>query len=312
MSTLRSFSDDVAAVVEAVGPAVLHVRTLVRDRRRLGGGSGVVVTPDGYALTNSHVVHDATGIEVELADGRSVLADVVGDDPATDLALIHLASEEPLDFVELGDSNQVRVGDLAIAVGSPFGLARTVTLGIVSALGRTLSSQAGRAIEGVIQTDALLNPGNSGGPLVDADGRVIGINTAIHLGGPGLCFAVPSNTASFVVAEILRHGRVRRAWLGISAEEVLLPTPLARRLELPSARGVAVRSVSPGSPAQRGGLISGDIIVRFAAHPVETVADLHRRLDAQAIANRSRLRVVRRGVTLDLEVEPAEFALARG
>ncbi len=206
MSSLRAFSDDVAAVVDAVSPAVLHVRTLLSGRRHLGGGSGVVVTPDGYALTNSHVIQDATAIEVELSDGRSVLADVVGDDPATDLALLRLPEGCEVDsgaggpaagglpFAELGDSNALRVGDLVVAVGCPFGLARTVTLGIVSALGRNLASPAGRSIEGVIQTDALLNPGNSGGPLVDAEGRVIGINTVMHLGGPGLCFAVPSNT----------------------------------------------------------------------------------------------------------------------
>jgi S1-C subfamily serine protease len=198
-----------------------------------------------------------------------------------------------------------------VALGSPFGLARTVTLGIVSALGRSLLGAGGRAIEGVIQTDALLNPGNSGGPLIGGQGEVVGINTAIHPGGQGLCFAIPANTASFVVSECLAHGRVRRAFLGLSGEEVLLPTPLARRLGLEpvgSGRGVAVRALTAGSPAALAGLQRGDVVVRFAHQRVETVSDLHRMLVGEVIGRPVTLGVVRRTEWLELDVRPAEFA----
>lgn len=309
MGALQSFSDEVAAIVERASPAVLHVRTL-SPGRRLGGGSGLAVAPDGYALTNSHVVRGATAVEAELGDGRVVLADVVGDDPATDLALLHVAAGEPLPYLQLADSNRLRVGDVTIAVGCPFGLARTVTVGIVSALGRTLPSQAGRSIDGVIQTDALLNPGNSGGPLLDADGGVIGVNTAIVLGGQGICFAVPSNTAQFVVGELLRHGRVRRGYLGIGGEDVLLPAPLARRLALDPPRGVVVRSVEPDGPADRGGAQPGDVLVAFGRHRVETVADLHRALGMETIGAEVPLEVVRGGGRRTLVVTPRELAPA--
>lgn len=312
MGTLQSLSAEVAAVAERVGPAVLHVRTIraihsPSGRSRLGAGSGFLVAPDGYALTNSHVIQRAAAVEVELADGRSSLADVIGDDPATDLALLRLGAGENLPHLELGDSNAVAVGDFVIAVGSPFGLARTVTLGIVSALGRTLAAPGGgRSIEGVIQTDAMLNPGNSGGPLVDSEGKAIGVNTAMHAAGQGICFAVPANTASFVVGELLRHGRVRRAWLGISAEEVLLPTPIARRFDLDSARGVVVRSVQDDTPAEEAGLSRGDVLVRFRDERTESVADLHRLLDAQAIDSACEATVVRQGKLRALAVRPRE------
>jgi S1-C subfamily serine protease len=309
MSLLEGFSDDVTRVAEAIGPAVLHVRTIQPrggGQARLGGGSGVFVAPDGYALTNHHVVAGASAIEAELADGRTLLADVVGLDPATDLALLKLASSGSFPHAPLGDSNRVRVGDFVLAVGSPFGLARTVTLGIVSALGRTLPGGAGRHIEGVIQTDALLNPGNSGGPLVDARGQVIGINTAVQLGAQGICFAVPSNTASFVVGEILAHGRVRRAWLGIGAEEVLLPAPVARREGLKSPRGVGIRSVAPDTPAAAAGLRRGDVLIALGTTPVESVADLHRLLGADAIDARIELAFLRAGVRTTCTVQPRE------
>ncbi|TAJ19181.1 MAG: trypsin-like serine protease, partial [Planctomycetota bacterium] len=227
MGILHSFSDAVAAVVQRASPAVLHLQSIRERSQGLASGSGVLITPDGYALTNSHVVHGAAAIEALLPDGRTLLADIVGDDPATDLALLRLAPAHALPHVELADSGALRVGDFGIAVGAPYGLSFTVTTGIVSALGRTLRARDGRAIEGVIQTDAPLNPGNSGGPLLDADARVIGINTAIFHPAQGLCFAIPSSTASFVAAEILAHGRVRRAWLGLGAEEVLLPAARA-------------------------------------------------------------------------------------
>lgn len=315
MGLLRALGDEVAAVVERVGPAVAHVRAIPGPGARargLSAGSGVLISPDGFALTNSHVVGGSAGVEVELGDGRVLLADLVGDDPATDLALLRLASAGALPCAELGDSNSLRVGDVAIALGSPFGLTRSVSLGIVSALGRTLPSQAaGRRIEGVIQTDAPLNPGNSGGPLLDDTGRVVGINTAIVLGGQGLCFAVPANTAAFVVGEILAHGRVRRAWLGIQAEEVLLPAGLARSAGLETQRGIGVREVDPGSPAARAGLRKGDVLVALGGRRTQSVADLHRELGAGAIDAALEVRVVRAGGVQSLAVRPEEVPAAR-
>jgi S1-C subfamily serine protease len=314
MSLLDSLSDEVAAVVDHVSPAVVHVRAMhARDDGRGGGragtasGSGVLAAADGLVLTNSHVVRGAAGVEAELADGRTLIADVVGDDPATDIAILRLTSPKPLPHATLGDSNGLRVGDFAIAVGSPFGLARTVTLGIVSALGRTLRSEAaGRMIEGVIQTDAPLNPGNSGGPLLDSAGRVVGINTAIVLGAQGLCFAVPSNTAAFVMAECLAHGRVRRAWLGIAAEEVLLPAPIAQKAGLEQPRGVLVRSVEAKSPAAAAGLRQGDVVVRLSRKTVASVADLHRALSGDAIGVAAEVGVLRNGTLVPLSIRPRE------
>jgi S1-C subfamily serine protease len=318
MSALRSLSDDVAGLTAALSPAVLHVRALVARRRALGNGSGVLIAPDGLALTNRHVVEGALGVEAELEDGRSVLCDVVGEDAATDLAVLRLhgaggtggtgsaGADGALRYAELGDSNRVRVGDVVLAIGSPFGLTRTVTLGIVGALGRTLQAASGRAIEGVIQTDAALNPGSSGGPLVDASGRVVGINTALLRGGQGLCFAVPANTARFVVGEILAHGRVRRAWLGIAGEEVLLPRAVADELGLAEARGVAIHGVDASGPAARAGVRRGDVLVAFGSLAVASVADLHRLLNADAIDAACEVAVVRERRLLRLPVRPAE------
>jgi S1-C subfamily serine protease len=284
MGILRSYADEIAAVVERASPAVLHLQAIRPDVRGLASGSGVLITPDGYALTNSHVVHGASAVEATLPDGRTLLADLVGEDPATDLALLRIGAREALAHVELADSNAVRVGDVGIAVGAPFGLSFTVTTGIVSALGRTLRApERGRTIEGVIQTDAPLNPGNSGGPLLDADGRVIGINTAICFPAQGLCFAVPSNTASFVVGEVLQHGRVRRGFLGLGVEEVHLPAARAKEHGLVSSRGLAVRSVAEGSPASTAGVRAADVLVRLGQARLETVADLHRALGHESI-----------------------------
>jgi S1-C subfamily serine protease len=310
MTLLNSLSDEVASIVETVSPAVVHVRAIGAPGRsgRSGSasGSGVLVSPEGEILTNSHVVRGAAAVEAELADGRTLIADVAGDDPATDLARLVVAGGAPLPWAPLGDSNVLRVGDFAIAVGSPLGLARTVTLGIVSALGRTLRGEGGRAIEGVIQTDAPLNPGNSGGPLLDGSGRVVGINTAIVLGAQGLCFAVPSNTASFVLAQFRAHGRVRRAWLGIGGEEVLVPAAVAQKEGLPSPRGVLVRSVEPDSPAARAGLRPGDVLVSLGGKPIASVADLHRALSSEAIGTKAPVAVLRAGSRTLLEVRPNE------
>lgn len=308
MDSLRSLSDQIADLVERVSPAVGHVRTLHGNRARLGGGSCVVVSEGGLALTNSHVVRGSTAVEVELEEGRAELADVVGDDPFTDLALLRLTRERPYPALALGDSNALRVGEIVLAVGSPFGLARTVTVGIVSALGRILVGARGRVIEGVIQTDAQLNPGNSGGPLIDVEGRVTGINTAMHPGGSGLCFAVPANTARFVMAEIESHGRVRRGYLGLSAEEVVLPRAVVERHGLGSARAVAIRAVEPGSPADAAGLLDGDVLVRLAGKPVATVSDLHRLLIGAVIGRKLELDVLRGGAWRSVRVEPVELS----
>jgi S1-C subfamily serine protease len=311
MNLLSSISEEVSRLVEEVGPAVVHVRAVHSGPRQSSGlasGSGVLIDADGHFLTNSHVVRGASALEAEVADGRTLIADLIGDDPATDLALLRVHSTPPLPHARLSDSNRLRVGDFVIAVGSPLGLSKTVTLGIVSALGRTLNSQAaGRVIEGVIQTDASLNPGNSGGPLVDASGSVVGINTAIVLGAQGLCFAIPSNTAGFVASEIKTHGRVRRAWLGIGAEEVLLPTQVAIEHKLSVARGVGVRSVEAGSPAAAAGILARDILVTLAGQPVATIAELHRRLGGDAIGATLALEVLRGKQKLAFTIRPTEL-----
>ncbi len=309
MESLRSLSDQIAGLVERVSPAVGHVRTLHGNRARLGGGSCLVVSEDGLALTNSHVVRGSTAVEVELEEGRAELADVVGDDPFTDLALLRLTRERPHPALLLGDSNALRVGEIVLALGSPFGLARTVTMGIVGALGRTLVGPRGRVIEGVIQTDAQLNPGNSGGPLLDVEGAVVGINTAMHPGGSGLCFAVPANTARFVMDEIASHGRVRRGYLGLSAEEIVLPRPVVERHGLGSARAVAIRAVEPGSPAAAAGLLDGDVLVRLAGKPVATISDLHRLLVGAVIGRKLELDVLRGGTWKSVRVEPVELSV---
>lgn len=298
MERLRALSEDSAALVERAGPAVLHVRALRAGRARLSNGSGLLVSADGFAVTNSHVVRGTFGVEVDLADGRTLLADVVGDDPLTDLAVLRIDATD-LPHLPLEDSNAVRVGHLVFAVGSPFGLSRTVTMGIVSALGRTLpASGSGRAIEGILQTDAALNPGSSGGPLLDADGSVVGVNTAIVPEGRGLAFAIPSNTAAFVLDEVRAHGRVRRARLGVQVEEALLPDGI---------HGVVVRGVERNGPAADAGLAEGDLVVGFRDAGVRSISDLHRLLDANAIDRVASMTVRRGGERVVLEVRPAEL-----
>ncbi|MBK7644038.1 MAG: trypsin-like peptidase domain-containing protein [Planctomycetes bacterium] len=309
MGTLHSLSDEVASIAERVGPSLIHVRALRSVRGGLSQGSGVVVDPQGHALTNSHVVSGASGLEVELSDGSTHLADLVGDDPASDLALLALGPQAGAHAAELGDSNGLRVGDVAIALGSPLGLARTVTFGIVSALGRTLASQVpGRRIEGVIQTDAPLNPGNSGGPLCDARGTVIGINTAVVAGAQGLCFAVPSNTAGYVKNEILAHGRVRRAWLGLGLEEVLLSQAALERIGRDEKRALAVRSVEAGSPAARAGLRARDVLLELGPRALASVSDLQRALGAEAIGAKLRVVFLRGTERIEAALQPVEVA----
>jgi S1-C subfamily serine protease len=290
MSLLRSFSDEIAAVVARVRPAVLHLRT--HGRGRSGTGSGFVCGTDGLALTNCHVVEGAHSVEATFHDGRTAQAQVLGVDPATDLAVLRVpdAGVEPL---PLADSNALRVGDFALAVGCPHGLAHSVTAGILSGLGRALPGPGGQTIEDVIQTDAPLNPGNSGGPLLDVDGRVIGIATAILPMAQGLCFAVPASTASAVAPELERFGRVVRGWLGVAVQVVELAPAVARRLGLPATRALGVFDVTKGSPAERGGVQAGDLLLAVEDRAIRGAGDLIASLPRAAIGQPQRLRLLR-------------------
>jgi S1-C subfamily serine protease len=296
---LDAYSDAVMSVVDRVAPSVVAVA----DGR--GAGSGVVITPDGYVLTNAHVVERSEAPRVGFADGRSSRARVVGRDASSDLAVLRLDADG-FAAAELGDSDELRVGQLVIAIGNPLGYQSTVTTGVVSALGRSLQGRDGRPIEGVIQTDAALNPGSSGGPLVDTRGRVIGINTAVIAGAQGICFAVPSNTAIAVVAALIRDGRVRRAHLGISAAPTPIGRALAARLGLAASEGIRVVEVVPGSPADRGGVRAGDIVVFLDGMALPTLSSLQRVLTADRVARPLPAVVIRRGERLELSVTPAE------
>jgi S1-C subfamily serine protease len=290
---LDSYSHTIVDVVNNVGPSVVHVH--VRQGNDGPGrpnqpaeatGSGVIITPDGYAVTNSHVVENAAAINVSLPDGSSFQANIIGQDKATDLALLRVLSDANLPAVGLGDSDRLQVGQIAIAIGNPFGFQNTVTAGIISARGRSLRSRTGRLIENVIQTDAALNPGNSGGPLVDSNGLVIGINTAIIQYAQGICFAIPVNTMRWVITLLLREGKVTRGFLGISGQTVPLPARVIRYFRLPQETGVYVMNVVKGSPADHAGLKEGDVIVLLAGRTITTIDDVHRLLTADRIGEK--------------------------
>jgi S1-C subfamily serine protease len=300
---LDAYSAAVVSAAESVGPAVAHLEVELKGRR--GTGSGFAFTPDGLLLTNSHVVHGARHIRATFADGLSRDADLVGEDPDTDIAVIRIGGNA-LPAVVLGSSRGVRVGQLAIAIGNPYGFQHTVTAGVVSALGRSLRAQTGRLIDDVLQTDAALNPGNSGGPLVDSHGEVIGVNTAIIPGAQGICFATAIDTVKWVVLQLLKDGRVRRGYLGLAGANLPLARRLARHFELDNARAVRVESVEKGGPASRAGVEAGDLIVRFAGQPVNGIDDLHRLLTGERIGAESVLTLVRRAQKLELRVTPAE------
>jgi S1-C subfamily serine protease len=313
-----AYSEAVVRAVERTAPAVIHLDvTLAQTKQRrppmgptVGSGSGLIFTPDGFALTNSHVVHGATSVRATLPDGAQYTAAVVGDDPDTDLAVLRL-SATGLPVVELGDSDALRPGQLGVAIGNPFGFQATVTAGIVSALGRSMRSQSGRLIEGIIQTDAALNPGNSGGPLVDSRGRVIGINTAIIGGAQGICFAVPVNTARFVIPRLIREGRVRRSWIGVVGQSIRLSRRRVQLSHLHAEGAVLVTEVAHGSPAERAGLEPRDIIVRIGDTPVVGVDDLQRLLTDELIGLRIELVVLRDGTLRTLAMTPAEGPMPR-
>jgi len=283
-----AYSRAVIGVVERVSPAVVHLTAFRAHPQKpseavpAGTGSGVIVTPDGFLLTNSHVVHGATRIEATLTDGRQLPAYLVGDDPDSDLAVLRLHASN-LTHAAFADSARIRVGQLAIAIGNPFGFQCTVTAGVVSALGRSLRTATGRLIDDIVQTDAALNPGNSGGPLVDSRGAIIGINTAVIAVAQGICFAIASNSAQFVVAELMRHGRVRRSYIGVSGQTIELARRVARFHALAAETGVRVAAIEPDSPASRAGLAIGDVIVGFADAPVAGIDALHRGLTADRI-----------------------------
>ncbi|NEP19648.1 MAG: trypsin-like serine protease [Leptolyngbya sp. SIO4C1] len=310
---LDAYSQAVIRVVETVSPAVVNIEVrrlrLRADMRRplemAGNGSGFLFTPDGYILTNSHVVHNTDDVEVTLADGQRLKAELIGDDPDTDLAIIRIPGSN-FTHTELGDSDSLRAGQLVIAIGNPLGFQCTVTAGVVSALGRSFRSKTGRLIDSVIQTDAALNPGNSGGPLVNSHGQVIGVNTAIIQAAQGICLATPISTAKRVIGPLMQMGRVRRGRIGVGGQTVPLPQRLVRSHDLSTDSGVLVTWLQSGSPAQVAGIRDRDVIVGFEADPIRNVDDLHRLLTEETIGVRSRLTVLRREQRLDITVVPAE------
>jgi S1-C subfamily serine protease len=305
---LDAYSEAVAAAAERVGPAVAHLEVELAGRRgdrRHGTGSGFAFTPDGLLLTNSHVVHGARAVRATFADGTSHDADLLGDDPDTDTAVLRIGAAS-LPAVTLGSSRTVRVGQLAIAIGNPYGFQHTVTAGVVSALGRSLRTQSGRLVDDVLQTDAALNPGNSGGPLVDSRGEVIGVNTAIIPMAQGICFATAIDTVKWVVMQLLREGRVRRGYLGIAGANVPLGRRTARHFSLPNVSAVRIESLEPGGPARRAGLEPGDLIVAFDGATIEGIDGLHRMLTSERIGAPATLTIVRRAQKLDFQATPAE------
>ena len=313
---LDAYSQAVTNVVERVSPSVVNIeiRKLLGGgppngqrplREAHGSGSGFIFTPDGFILTNSHVVHQSAGLDVTLADGRRFQASLIGDDPHTDLAVIRINAPN-LVPAPLGDSQAIRVGQLAIAIGNPYGFHCTVTAGVVSALGRSLRSRSGRLIANVVQTAAALNPGNSGGPLVNSLGEVIGVNTAVILPAQGLCFAIAVNTAKFVAGSLIKEGKVRRSYIGVGGQTVPLHRRVVRYYNLEVESGVLVVSVEPGSPAAAASLSLGDIIIGFNNLPVNGIDDLHRLLTEGQVAVKSSITAIRHTEKKELEIVPAE------
>jgi S1-C subfamily serine protease len=305
---LDAYSRAVTSAVARVRPSVVHIQVERASRRgqpRSGAGSGFVITPDGYLVTNSHVAGGASALQATLPDGRTVDGTLVGDDPDSDLAVVKIGADG-LSYGQLADSTAVQVGQLAIAIGSPYGFQHTVTAGIVSALGRSMRGATGRLLDNIIQTDAALNPGNSGGPLIDSSGAVIGVNTAVILPAQGICFAIASNTAERVAIALIREGRVRRAYLGVSAQDLPLLRRVVRHFALPRESGARVESVARDSPAALAGMRAGDIIVALGDTPIAGVDDLQRVLTGGRIGDAVEIVVLRRDQRLALSVTPRE------
>ena len=302
---LDAYSAAVIHAVEQVGPAVVRVQA------GHGGGSGVVFTPDGFILTNSHVVgpakagRDERALTITLPDGRSLAADLIGQDTDTDLAVLRIDGSR-LPWARLGDSKSVRVGQVAIAIGNPYGFDHSVTSGVVSALGRSLRARSGRLMDDIIQTDASLNPGNSGGPLVTTTGEMIGINTAMIMPAQGICFAIASNTVRFVASRLMRDGRIRRSRIGVAGQQTTIPRALARANQIAVSSGVLVASIEERSPAARGGILLGDVILGLGGTPVSGIDDLHRLLTDDRIGTPTPLVVLRQGERRELTVVPAD------
>ena len=303
---LDAYSRAVTSVADTVGPAVVRVEVRDGKDRRGGVGSGVVIAPDGLVLTNCHVVEGAKQVLLQDAEGRVMEARRLGEDPDTDLALLRADSARDLPAAALGDSKALKRGQLVVAIGNPLGFESTVTAGVISALGRSLRSRNGRLIEDVIQTDAALNPGNSGGPLVSSRGEVIGINTAVIMGAQGICFAVASNTAQFVLTELIRHGRVRRGYIGVSAQTAAVPRRHARAAQIENKSGAMITALEPNGPASLAGLMSLDTIVRADGEPVTGVDDLIRLLNRERIGRSVTIDVLRRGQMRSFGVKPFE------
>jgi S1-C subfamily serine protease len=313
---MDAYSRAVIAAAEKVSPSVVYIevqpaavsrsgkaRRMPQEAR--GSGSGFIFTPDGFILTNSHVVHGARRIEVTAADGRQFLADLIGDDPDTDLAVVRINAPN-LVPANLGEAQKIRVGQLVVAIGNPYGFQYTVTAGVVSALGRSLRAQSGRLMDDVIQTDAALNPGNSGGPLVNARGEVIGVNTAMILPAQGICFATSIDTAKFVASRLIRDGKVSRSYIGLAGQNVAIPRRIVRYYNLAVETGILVVSFEGDSPARNAGVLTGDIIVGLDDRPIAGIDDLHKLLTEDRIGRKSSLVIVRRTDKLSLEVIPRE------
>jgi S1-C subfamily serine protease len=305
---LDAYSETVSGAAANVAPAVVNiqVKNPSLGRRGEGGGSGFFIAPDGFVLTNSHVVHGAESIEVTLNDARTLSAKLIGDDPDTDLAVVRINASQ-LPFLPFADSKNLRVGQIAIAIGSPYGFQQTVTAGVVSALGRSMRGQSGRLMDDIIQTDTALNPGNSGGPLVNSSGKVIGVNTAVILPAQGLCFAIAANTAQLVAGWLIRDGKIRRSYLGLAGQNTTVHPRLVRHHKLANNQGVLVAGIEPDGSARESGLEERDIIIGFRDAVISTIDDLHRVLVGKEIGVRSALKVIRGVEMIELSVVPREL-----